>query len=117
MDIKKRFNESGKTRQAENAKQMAHNHHQALKVMLENYNKHQKVCVGMDDDWLRHLGQFGSLAQASSPTVRVIHFQHSLKPGSQAYHYYIKFRDEAGMSWDKITKFFKERYNSPSGPC
>lgn len=60
------------------AKEVAHNRRQALKYVLDYYNKHQQLSGGMDDDWIRNSNQFNSLANiyTSSPPVQVAHFQH-----------------------------------------
>lgn len=84
------------------------------KLVLGYYYNHQRFGGGIHYDWLRNQNQFKSLAKmyASSPTVREPQFKHSLKPGFQAYHYYIKLHDEPGISCYSLPKCFNTRYNS-----
>lgn len=43
--------------------------------------------------------------------MQIAHFQHALEPGSKAYHYYFKLRDEPMITKDKLTEGFRNRYH------
>lgn len=81
-------------------KELAQNQRQALKLKFDYYHKHQQFSCGVGEDWQRHLHQFSALAnEYESPLeTRISHFQHSLKPRSTAFQYFLKLREHPIMS-------------------
>lgn len=69
------------------AKEVAHNRCQALQLVLNYYDKHQKFSGAMDDDCISKLNQFSSFAHeyTTSASMQDVYFQKQLKPGSKAY--------------------------------
>lgn len=55
----------------DDAKELAHNHRQALKLGFYYYIKHQQFGSCIRDDWLRNLTLFESLANSDAASTRV----------------------------------------------
>ena len=85
----------------------------ALKLVLDYYHKHPQFTGTENEDWRRHLAQFELLCEefGTDSDVRLVHFAHSLKPTSNAYHLYQKHKS-AGKSWHEIINDFEGRYHS-----
>lgn len=43
--------------------------------------------------------------------MNIAHFKHSMKHGPESFEYYIKLPDDPGMTWNKLTERFRNRYD------
>lgn len=108
--------DEGSTADIQTMKELAQNRRQGLELVLDYYHKHQRFSGGVDEDWLGHLHQFNALADEyeSPASTRLTHFKHSLKPTSQAFQYYMKFRAMDTTTWNSMIHDIQERYHSDS---
>lgn len=81
------------------------NRREAIKLILNYYQKYQQFSGTANEDWRRYLSQFETLCEEcnTDSSTRLANFAHSLKPTSNAYHFYQKLR-KADKSWEEFKR-------------
>lgn len=74
----------------ESEKDQSYNSRDAIKFIIDYYNKQDQLSGSIDEDWQRHVSQSKSLCEEyqADPNTLLRHFGHPLQHKSQAYHYY-----------------------------